>query len=320
MVIWGQLLNTIVCYFLLFIVLSTWWKFNFNISIESFNLYFWPKDCLWYAQIEVSMNVMAFSLEVIMRPYFHIYYKISVWATHSSMTFLWYTQINSSVNSFRYVYSLFYLTMYSAFTSTCDAWCSYNSTNTITNSTNLLYHEGSLLNGLKSLSTTAATYCWWCTWLGLGTLTSSTNISPAKTYLLWYTIYCFHEVNFHIHHYVLAFCLDLLSSLPSAFTTKHLLKFFEYISETPLGCSSSFIELTWESIKTCKALAKWITSSRKWVFSPEWGLSLLITSHTSLVINSPFVIITESLICVVDFTEFFFCLWSLVHVRMILFC
>ena len=182
--------------------------------------------------------------------------------------------------------------MCSSFAPTCHTWSSYYSSCSITNPTNLLYHKWSLLNSLESLTPASPTRWGRSTWFGTRSFACIANISSTKWYCFWYAIHSFHKIDFHIHHYVLTFCLNLLSSLSPSITPKHLLKFLEYVSKTTL-CSTSSVKLAWETFKSLKAsLAKWITSPRKWVFSTEWVLGLLISSHTSLVINSPLVIIT----------------------------
>ena len=85
MVVRRQLLDAVVCYFLLLVVLGSRWELDFNIAIERSNFYFGAQDCLCYAQVEVSMDVRPLSLKVIVGSDFYIYNEVTVGSTHPSM-------------------------------------------------------------------------------------------------------------------------------------------------------------------------------------------------------------------------------------------
>ena len=57
MMVGWQLLDAVVCDFLLLVVLGARREFNLNITIESSNFYFRAKNCLGYTQVEVCVNV-----------------------------------------------------------------------------------------------------------------------------------------------------------------------------------------------------------------------------------------------------------------------
>ena len=74
-----------------------------------------------------------------------------------------------------------------------------------------------------------------------------------------------------------------------------------------------------ETFKTLEALTERSISSLEWVLSPKWILCLLISRHSSLVIDSSLVLITQCLIRIIDLGELFLCLGGLVHIWMVLF-
>jgi hypothetical protein len=81
--------------------------------------------------------------------------------------------------------------------------------------------------------------------------------------------------------------------LSSLFTvpSKHLFEFFKNVAKTALF-SLLLPKLFAETLKTSEPLTKWILTPLKGTLSTKWILLLLVASHTCLVIDSPFVLVT----------------------------
>ena len=73
------------------------------------------------------------------------------------MPFLRHSQVNSIVDSLRDVDGLFCISMSGAPPSASHAWIPNNLADSVTTATHLLDHEGTLSNGLETLTTTAST-------------------------------------------------------------------------------------------------------------------------------------------------------------------
>ena len=104
-----------------------------------------------------------------------------------------------------------------------------------------------------------------------------------------------------------------LSSLATV-STKHLLEFVEYVSK---WCASLLSALLVESFEPAEALTEGTSSATEWVLSSEGVLSLLVTSHASLIVDSSLAVITESLIGIAEFGELFLGFWCLVDIWMV---
>ena len=67
---------------------------------------------------------------------------------------------------------------------------------------------------------------------------------------------------------------------------KHLFEFFKNVAKAALS-SLLLPKLFAKTLKTSEPLTKWILT-----LSTKWILLLLVASHTCLVIDSPFVVVT----------------------------
>ena len=157
MVIGWQLLYSIVRDFLPFLVLGAWWDFNCHVSVECLYCDFRTKHCLTYVQIQVCVDVRSFSPEVRMVSYLYMDYKITCRPSLASMPFLRHSQVNSIVDSLGDVDGFFCIPMSGASPSASHAWIPNYLADSVTTATHLLDHEGTLSNGLETLTTTAST-------------------------------------------------------------------------------------------------------------------------------------------------------------------
>lgn len=206
--------------------------------------------------------------------------------------------------------------MRSSTSSTSDTWTSNDLSNSIAVSAHLLNHKWSLSDCLESLSTAASASNWGCSWLRFRTFASATNISSWKGHSFLRTIHCIHEIDLHVEHNVLSFGLSMSSSTSWSSTTKHLLKLFENVAKWRTTWSLTPSKLLLEAFKafeSCETLSKWSISTSEWI------LCLLISRHSSLVINCALGLITKSLISSANFRKLFFSFWRIINIRMVFF-
>ena len=187
----------------------------------------------------------------------------------------------------------------------------------------MLYHEGSLSDCLEALTTAASASRWRSSWLRSAALARVTDIGATESHCFTCAVYCVHEFNFHIKDDVLS--LGLLSGFLTSwtsFTAKHLFELFKDVAKGCLACSWSLAasELLREAFKASKALSKGTATATEGSLSTEGVLLLLITSHTSLVVYTPFVLVAQGLVCVVDLRKLLFSFRRLVNIRMVLLC
>lgn len=266
------------------------------------------------------MNIGPFPLEVRMRSYFYIQNQITCGASLPSMALLRNTQINTTINTLWNIYSFSNLTMIRSFASASHTRTPDDLTKTITVSTHLLDHEGTLSDCLESLATTATADSWRCPWLSFCSLTCATNVCTRECHSFLSAIDGIHEIDLHVQHDVLPFCLCLTPRTWSILTSKHLLEFFKDVTEASRLLTLS--ELLRESLEAFKTLestpSKWVVCPLEWVLSTERILCLLVSCHASLIINPPFVLITQGFIRVVNLGKFLFSLRGFVHIWMVL--
>jgi len=284
-----QFLHAIIGQLLLFVVLCSAVKFDFYLSVECFYFNIWSEASLtnWYKY--VCVYVETFSLKQLMRFHFNSNHKITrrtSW-TGSVATF-WYSQVDAIVNTFRYIHCLAYCLMHCSSTTASHTWATDHLTFTTTVSTYLLNHKWSLSNSLETLTSAGTTCWWWGSWFALRPLTCFTSTCPTKCDCFSGTLNRFHKINLQIQLDILALAL-LSGSLAASFsslwtTTKHFLKFIEYVTKSLLSSSSA--EVLLESCETLTATTKWISAHA------TIGLALFVTSHASLIIYTPFWIIT----------------------------
>ena len=191
----------------------------------------------------------------------------------------------------------------------------------ITLSTNLLDHERPLSDGLETLATTPSAGCGRSAWLSSSSLASSADICTTKTDIFLRTIDSFHKLNLQIHDNVLSLSLHLLAST-TLISTKHLLEFLEDVAEPSLTsttslCLSKLLREAFEASETLAASSERSTST-EWALAPKRILSLLITSHSCLIVNSALALITESLVGIVDFRELLLGFLARVDIGMVL--
>jgi len=77
----------------------------------------------------------------------------------------------------------------------------------------------------------------------------------------------------------------------SATTTKHFLELLENVSEA--ACLSP--ERIAPAPERVSSLLK-PSEARKWILAAKWVLSLLVSRHSRLVVNAPFIFIAQSFI------------------------
>ena len=155
MMVWRQLLNSIVGDLFPFLVLCAGRDFDRNVTIECFNNHVGAEYGLANVQVKISMDVRTFSLKVGVIPYLNMDYQVTVRTTLSSMTLLCYSKIYAIVDTFGNVNCFFSCTMTRSSSSASDTRISDNLSDTIAVATDLLNHEGTLANGLEALTSTA---------------------------------------------------------------------------------------------------------------------------------------------------------------------
>ena len=213
--------------------------------------------------------------------------------------------------------------MLCAFTSTSHARVTNHSASSITCTTDLLDHEGTLSNRDETLATTCAARRCRCSRFGSCTLAGSTGLCATKGHHFLSPIHGIHEVHLHINNDVLSLCLGL--GPPSVLLSReHLLKLLKYVSKgTASGACTTLRspELVREALEACKTLAsaKGTPSPSERVLSTKGILRLLITRHSCLVVHSPLAVITQSLVCVVDLAKLFLGFCRGIHIWMVLF-
>ena len=165
-------------------------------------------------------------------------------------------------------------------------------TSTIAIAADLLNHKGSLSYCDETLATASSAGGGRRSRLAFSAFTCATNFCSAETYDLLGSVYSLHEVDVKVEHDVLSFHLSLLLSL-TLLTTEHLFKLIENISKGGATSPLRPSELLREALEASKSLTtcKWIATA-KGPLPSERILSLLITSHASLIVNTPLIIIT----------------------------
>jgi len=172
----------------------------------------------------------------------------------------------------------------------------------------LLHYEWSLPNSLETLALTGSTISWLSAWFTLGALASAASIGPIERNRLLGTLYTFHEVDVKVNRNVSSprslntFIILRASTFFAAATstTEHFLKLFENVtkassltSEAPLSSATTTL------LETTTGEATW-EAATEGILTTEWVLSLLISSHASLIVNTSLLVVAESLIRVVD--------------------
>ena len=240
-------------------------------------------------------------------------------ATLPCMTFFGNSKIYSVVDALRDIDRFLCCTMCSSPASTSQAWISDNFSDAITVSTNLLNHERTLSNGLKTLAT-ATTTCWSrSTRFRSCTFTCGTNICSSKAYRLLSTIDSIHKINLLVYHDVLT--LRLSFTFPTTFlASEHLLKLIENVAKWTGTRTLRSPELIREAFEPGEPLstATERTSGSKWTLPSKRILSLLVSRHSSLVVDATLIIIIQSLVRIIDFTKLLFSFCTGVHIWMIL--
>lgn len=124
-----------------------------------------------------------------------------------------------------------------------------------------------------------------------------------------------HKINIQIYRNVSAFRtlhLPSISRVAASLltTTKHLLKLFKNIAETTLllAAEATSLTATWEATKAFEGIT----------LTTEWILSLLVTSHARLIIDTSLLVITQSFVRVVNRSEFVLCLRGFIDVGVVL--
>ena len=109
----------------------------------------------------------------------------------------------------------------------------------------------------------------------------------------------------------------------SSLTSEHFLEFVENIAEGVLAPSLlpslTLSELVLKAVETrAKAAAK-RPALAKGILASKRVLLLLVARHARLVVDTAFALVTQSLIRIVDFAEFFLSVRCFVYIRMVLF-
>ena len=132
-----------------------------------------------------------------------------------------------------------------------------------------------------------------------------------------HTVDGIHELDLKVEHDVLTFGLLLLLSSTSAITSKHLLELIENITKRLALATLGSSKLLTEAFKASKALAttKWIATEG--ALTSKRILSLLISSHASLIVDTSLALITKCLVSIVDFRKLLLSFLTRVHIWMV---
>lgn len=266
------------------------------------------------------MYVCTIASEYWMRFHLDVHYQITCCTPVTCVSLLWYFKIDAIIDAFWYVNPFCNLACLSAFTTTRNTWVSIDWASSITVAADLLDYERTLSNCLESLALTPTASRWFSTWLCFRTITRATDVCPVVLDCSWTAFNCLHKAKFKIDRDVWASSFHLASAawLSASAASEHFLEFFENIPKSStLWSSSSLSELLLEAFKTSETPTK-RTSRPKRSLPAKWILSLFITCHASLVVNSSLLVITQRLICVVDRCKLFFRFWCFVDIRMVL--
>ena len=272
---------------------------------------------------DCPLDVAAVSLEVRMWLHLDLDHEVTSWSTEAGASLLADAEVDSVVDALGDVDGLLDCLVLHALTLTGCAWIANDSSDTIAVAAHLLNHEWTLSDGLEPSTSTCSALALARAWLSLASLASTAEISATKVDSFLGSGDGFHEVNFErendVFTFLRRFLTSSLSSLALLLPTKELLKFLEYITKwllTALSWLSTLTELILEALEATEAAhagskaAEWITTC----------LALLVATHTCLIINSLFVIVTKSLICFVDFSKLFFGAFTFIHIGMELLC
>lgn len=144
--VWGQLLDSVVRYFLLVVVLSTRSDSHPDVSVQGLHLNFRAQNSLPDRDIKVGVNVGSLSLEKLVWLDLQVNQQItSRCATDPSVALLLHTKIYTAIHASWNLDLLLCLPVLNASASTLHARVSDNSAHTVAAGAGLLHDEGSLL-------------------------------------------------------------------------------------------------------------------------------------------------------------------------------
>ena len=292
-----------IWYFLLVVVLRARCQFHAHVAVQSLHIHFRSKNCLPNWNEQVTVDVVAVTLEVLVRFNFQLHYQISHYRSRVSL--FSNSEVNTCVYTFWYIDDLFYSPMLCTLPPTSHASSFYYNSRTIAHSTHLLHHKRTLFNRLKASASAPAAFNWRSARSALRSFASRAHISATK----WYSLLCafdsLHEVNLQTQNNVLSFRLDRFShrTLFPAISTrsKHLFKFFKNSLVIWLLFLLERRSLTIERILSWFSLKV-----------------LLISCDSCWVINPSLLLIPNCLVSCVNSREFVLSFRWLVDVRMIL--
>ena len=238
------------------------------------------------------------------------------------MALLGYSQIYSIVDAFGDIDRLLYIAMHSSSSPASHAGMSDNLSCSITGPAYLLNNERALSYSLITLTAAGAAYRSRCSRFHFSAFACATCICPSKTNRLLSTIDSIHEINLLIYHDVLALSLSFCSSTSFLVAAEHLLELIKNVAERTLtACaslrSSKLIREAFESSESLSTSAKG-TSTSKGTLATKRILSLLVSRHSSLVVDAALIIVVESLIRIVYLAELLLRLGTRIDIRMIL--
>ena len=238
------------------------------------------------------------------------------------MALLGYSKIYSIVDAFRDIDCLLYIAVYSSSSPASHARVSDNFSCSIAGTAYLLNNERTLSDSLITLTAACAAYRSRCSRFHFSAFARATCICPSKTNRLLSTIDSIHEINLLIYHYVLALSLSFCSSTSFLVAAEHLLELIKNVAERTLTACASLrsSKLIRKAFKSCKSLSASAerTSTSKGTLSTKRILSLLVSRHSSLVVDAALIFVVESLIRIVYLAELLLCLGTRIDIRMIL--
>ena len=154
-------------------------------------------------------------------------------------------------------------------------------------------HERALSDRLEARAIAGSTRRLSSPRLGLRALTSAADISAVEAYAFLGSVHRVHEVDLALDCDVSTVLVLHATAGAALSPTKEFLELLKYIAEGLLATRISLPELVLEALETGEP-AKSTAEAAERVSS---ALLLLVTCHSSAVVDAPLLIIAERLIC-----------------------
>ena len=272
-------------------VLSPWLNFNLDFAVERLDGHWAAEHSLWNRDYTVGENILFVSTEVGMWLHVYFYHEVAWGSLRGVVTLLWNPQVHSAVHSLGHVNCLRHVLLRCTLAAASRAWVPDNLALTTAHPAHLLDAERTLLHKLEALTSTSVASGRWRSWSCTRTFARATDVHACERDLLRHTVDGIHEVDFHREDDVVSLCSGPWRAsflwLP---TSEEFLKLLEYVLSEALVLSThaSLPEKLFEACST-----EWVSLEGP----SSSSLGLLVSAHSSLVVDVPFVFVTQGLVC-----------------------